>query len=371
MVLSTRHKANRPPPPPHPAPQHPSSKYLPKRPTKNRTTAAACVAVIFFISFRIRHFLSSFFANDSGYFRDHFFPRPDDDHENRTALGVVGTRPAVLYGLLHMAKTGGTTINGELAMRYERVCGNKGNSHDYSSANDRLRARRSREQQTVGNITGRVLAYDNSDTRFQNRQRKNINLFNHGHVAPFLLNEMGFHNCDYVANEIGAKFWKHTFRRGHRPLELHVPCRDPVDLLLSMCNYQKVQFTCRDDFSAEVDACFGAENRRFDAGELRHPKITLKCFRSPSGLDGYLAYMGERLQLREVTSKYIHRDSNEARNTTVECLWQQDYKYNLRLVEYLRKSTVYMRQYFKFCSQCLKSEDNLLRPLLQRKRIIV
>merc|ERR1740139_1607963 len=111
--------------------------------------------------------------------------------------------------------------------------------------------------------------------------------------------EVGFEDCDYVANEIGAKFWAHAFGEWHRPLELHVPCRDPVDLLLSICNYQKVQFTCRDDFSAEVDACFGAENRRFDAGELRHPKITLKCFRSPSGLDGYLAYMGERLQLRE------------------------------------------------------------------------
>mmetsp|Transcript_23094 Transcript_23094/g.46107 ORF Transcript_23094/g.46107 Transcript_23094/m.46107 type:complete len:371 (+) Transcript_23094:222-1334(+) len=370
MVLSTRHKATRPPPPPHPAPQHPSSKYLPKRPTKNRTTAAACVAVIFFISFRIRHFLSSFFANDSGYFRDHFFPRPDDDHENRTALGVVGTRPAVVYGLLHMAKTGGTTINGELALRHERVCGNKGNSHDYSPVNEHLRTKLSKPQKTVdlaGNATHRRLAYDNRDTRFQNRKRKNINLMNHGHVAPVTMYEMGFHDCDYVANEIGAKFWKHTFRGWHRPLELHVPCRDPVDLLLSMCNYQQVPFTCRDDFASEVEACFGNENRRFDAGELRHPFITLKCFRSPSGLNGYLAYMGERLQRRETTETYVHRDSNAARNTTDECLWRQDYTYNLRLVEYLRKNTVYMRQYFKFCSKCLKSDNNLL----QRKKIII
>ena len=35
-------------------------------------------------------------------------------------------RPSVVYGLVHMAKTAGTEINGEMAARFSNVCGNKG-----------------------------------------------------------------------------------------------------------------------------------------------------------------------------------------------------------------------------------------------------
>ena len=45
-----------------------------------------------------------------------------------TRIGWV--RPDVVYGHVHMAKTAGTEINGELAMHFERVCGNKGYSYD-------------------------------------------------------------------------------------------------------------------------------------------------------------------------------------------------------------------------------------------------
>jgi hypothetical protein len=53
------------------------------------------------------------------------------------AVGWV--RPEVVYGMVHMAKTSGTEINGELAMRFERVCGNKGYSYDFYSLNERLK----------------------------------------------------------------------------------------------------------------------------------------------------------------------------------------------------------------------------------------
>jgi hypothetical protein len=44
-----------------------------------------------------------------------------------------------IYGFVHMAKTAGTEINGELASHFERVYGNKGFSHDYYQYNSRFR----------------------------------------------------------------------------------------------------------------------------------------------------------------------------------------------------------------------------------------
>ena len=43
---------------------------------------------------------------------------------NETTLGYV--RYDKIIGHLHFAKTAGSTVNGELAAHYERVCGHKG-----------------------------------------------------------------------------------------------------------------------------------------------------------------------------------------------------------------------------------------------------
>ena len=61
----------------------------------------------------------------------------------------VGHRPEQrshrFFGHVHIAKTGGTTLNGVLAMKYQRICGNKGYSYDYYQANKRFN-----ETQKVG-----------------------------------------------------------------------------------------------------------------------------------------------------------------------------------------------------------------------------
>lgn len=49
------------------------------------------------------------------------------------------TQSNVLYGHVHIAKTAGTTLNGELAMHFERVCGQKGYSFDAISTNERAK----------------------------------------------------------------------------------------------------------------------------------------------------------------------------------------------------------------------------------------
>ena len=54
-------------------------------------------------------------------------------------MQVGYTRPDVIFGHVHMTMTGGSTLNGMLASRYENVCGNKGNSYDYFQHNERVR----------------------------------------------------------------------------------------------------------------------------------------------------------------------------------------------------------------------------------------
>merc|ERR1711957_994852 len=79
---------------------------------------------------------------------------PDRD-DNNTSIDGRWRPNTVTYGLLHMQKTGGTTINGELAMHYERVCGNKGYSHDYYSSNKKIRSKK--ENLNRKNGTKRIL----------------------------------------------------------------------------------------------------------------------------------------------------------------------------------------------------------------------
>ena len=48
--------------------------------------------------------------------------------------------PSVIYGHIHMAKTGGTSlVNGVLANKFERVCGHKGFSYNAYQANERFK----------------------------------------------------------------------------------------------------------------------------------------------------------------------------------------------------------------------------------------
>jgi hypothetical protein len=49
-------------------------------------------------------------------------------------------RPPNTFGLIHIAKTAGSEINGNLTMHYERVCGNKGWSYDAISVNERKKS---------------------------------------------------------------------------------------------------------------------------------------------------------------------------------------------------------------------------------------
>ena len=57
----------------------------------------------------------------------------------------------MIYGHVHMAKTGGSFVNGALALNYERVCGEKGYSYDAFQANWRYRNNKSHVD-TMGEV---------------------------------------------------------------------------------------------------------------------------------------------------------------------------------------------------------------------------
>ena len=141
---------------------------------------------------------------------------------------------AVMYGHVHMAKTGGTSLNGVLANTYERVCGHKGYSYDAYSSNERAKA---------------------------HPEKINMNRYGRDRVQVNIMQDIGYKNCDYVSQELDWMWWN---RFGNRKfhnisMELHVPCRDPIDHLMSQCGELKRKLDCDaatdEEFIKSVKSC--------------------------------------------------------------------------------------------------------------------
>mmetsp|Transcript_44012 Transcript_44012/g.86325 ORF Transcript_44012/g.86325 Transcript_44012/m.86325 type:complete len:371 (-) Transcript_44012:65-1177(-) len=254
----------------------------------------------------------------------------------------------VVYGLLHILESGSAEINGRLSMNYERVCGAKGYSYDAYNANERFKTKvlpalRKGRKQAVS--TGDI--YSKIDERYN---RNNV---------PFqYMKEIGFEDCDYVALEAEAIEWDRNFGTWFKPMELHVPCRDPLDLFMSMCDHQGIKFSCKQKFQEEVNECLiGGE--RFVMSQLTNDNINLKCFGAPSRHGDYLDHMAERLQRKSFSTEYIHRGPTLPRSKNGECVWKQNGKYHERLQDHLKNKTDF-KYYFKFCDECMVSENNLL-----------
>jgi len=254
---------------------------------------------------------------------------------------------SVTYGFLHMAKTGGTDINGQLAMHYERVCGNKGYSYDAHQTNLRY--------QTSGNTWAGQKMKNAQDIYSKQNPSKN-----RGKVSSSSMKEIGFEDCDYVALETGHNFWDSTFRNWYRPLELHVPCRDPIDHLMSMCNAVKKKIDCSAKSAREIDAAIrGCEvflSSRFSLRLTNIKNIHLKCFRAPLEINEYIHYMGKRLERKSFETTYIHRDTNRKRKKENECIWK-----DTNYMEKVRDRMIQHKSgYYKFCRDCLDTENDLL-----------
>uniref|UniRef100_A0A7S1BX85 Sulfotransferase domain-containing protein n=1 Tax=Corethron hystrix TaxID=216773 RepID=A0A7S1BX85_9STRA len=248
----------------------------------------------------------------------------------------------VRYGLIHMPRTAGSDFNALLALRYEGVCGNKGNSNRSS------------------------LAKKNSTKR-----NRNVNkIMKKDYVLAT------FKKCNYVAMEWSSRYWVKVFGQEDRPLELHLPCRDPLDHFLSMCNLRAVNFTCDGSWDhsirPQIERCLGKWGGKIFAARFtstkafEHPNINLKCFHSPEGFNGYVDYMEARLRKKPVAREYVrHARKGLPRNKAKECLWKR--KAQALLVQnFLVKKSLYSN-YFQFCDKCLGSENDLLADNLLKK----
>ncbi len=175
--------------------------------------------------------------------------------------------------------------------------------------------------------------------------------FNRGRVKPDIMQEIGFEDCDYISLELPWDTWTGIAQMW--PLELHVPCRDPLDHLMSQCNHRKKEFDCdSNDIPGQVDDCLiGAD--RFDNSLIQMNHLTLKCF-NPIPIEPYLEYMNRYLQKKRIQTSYVHRTSNLPRIKASECIWK-----NKAMADLVLK-ILNGYDYYRWCQQCMGSQNDLM-----------
>jgi len=246
----------------------------------------------------------------------------------------AGPHSSILYGHVHIAKTGGTSLNGIMANTFERVCGNKGYSYDAFQDNER------NKKKVMG---GRVI-------RPNGRSR-----------VPFVtMEEIGFEECDYISVEHDWQFWKEYFGNctfHGLSMELHVPCRNRIDHLMSMCNFRpgrKIACNAKTDeeLIESVKKCF-FNMERYDHGLLNH--FDVKCFDFKKQFTEYPKYMSGILRKRRFQSTpYVKKDTNLPRNKTDECIWE-----NVTVLEKVEKYLLETFPYYQFCNTCMGSKNEI------------
>jgi hypothetical protein len=275
-----------------------------------------------------------------------------------TSTGFMPTRRAAssnhsdtIYGHVHMVKTAGTNLNGLLASRYDHVCGNKGYSLDYYEYNERVR-----------NSTNHDVRYVATDSI---SNRTNNPTMNRGRLPFEIVQEIGFQDCDYISLEHSWEIWPQLRKSLPKrfKLELHVPCRAPLDHLMSMCQYRDWDFDCgADNLGNEIEACvFGMD--RFSLKLETIPNVALKCFASLP-VEPYIEYMRPRLESRRIPAAYVQRDSNGAggpRDDITkrgECLGLYPH-----IDDQVEQLLLEKYDYYQWCDECLDlSENDLLSP---------
>ena len=250
--------------------------------------------------------------------------------------------PTIVYGHLHMAKTAGTTINAKLALLYERVCGNKGFSFNAYQRNE---INKQEAQMFHGNALAKPIPMED-------------------------ITNWGLEDCDYISMETAEfdaeghgypPFWEQTsndlYRKANLTMELHIPCRDPLEHLMSLCNYKRKEFNCSNpDLEQEFWRCNTlGRSLRFHINFTKLPHVVTKCF-NPIPADTYIHYMGQRLQPRRVTDVLVNISTNRPRQRDSECIWKDQ---NQHVRDQMLKIMLDM-DYYKYCSNCIGTKDDLL-----------
>jgi len=236
--------------------------------------------------------------------------------------------PNVIYGHVHLAKTAGTNINGNLSMHYERICGHKGYSYDAFEFNERSK---------------------------NNVKRIGGSNFIRGLVPINIMDEIGYQDCDWISLE--TFHWEEwlEFENWTIPMELHVPCRHPVDHLMSQCNWRLMKFDCNKTGKAiiyEIEKCISYVSDRYN--KKLNETFAVKCFdfRKTSQ---YMEWIGTVLQKKRIEADYVFRATNAPRHKQEECLSNRP-----DIQEVVEQYLVEKYDYYRFCKQCLGSNNDLL-----------
>mmetsp|Transcript_25269 Transcript_25269/g.53384 ORF Transcript_25269/g.53384 Transcript_25269/m.53384 type:complete len:300 (+) Transcript_25269:136-1035(+) len=250
-------------------------------------------------------------------------------HPQRQLRGVerkaidCGGHPKKLYGHIHIAKTGGTSLNNDLAETFERVCGHKAYSFDAG-------------QNPKGKMT-----------------------------MPDVMDAIGYEDCDYISHEMYSSWWIEKSEAGafhYVDMELHVPCRDPIEHLMSMCHHDFGEYEPRflecdaktdEEYFDSVKNCF-VEMNRYEYDLTEH--FSVKCFDFEQSFTGYIEYLKNFLEERRIVpDQYLNlKSSHTPRNKDDECIWGRP-----DLLEKTRKYLIEQNPYYGFCDKCMGTNNEL------------
>ena len=144
-----------------------------------------------------------------------------------------------------------------------------------------------------------------------------------------------------------------------------MPCRDPVDHLISQCNFRGVQFincdaSSDEEFLESVRDCVTLPSGVFLKKRFSfkyHGAFNLKCYDFKKQFTEYLEYMSSKLQKRRFeSSPYIRREANKPRDKENDCIW-----YRPNLMKKARRYLLENFEYYQFCNTCLGSENDLVK----------
>eukprot|EP00581_Thalassiosira_minuscula_P016162 CAMPEP_0183729840 /NCGR_PEP_ID=MMETSP0737-20130205/31358_1 /TAXON_ID=385413 /ORGANISM="Thalassiosira miniscula, Strain CCMP1093" /LENGTH=302 /DNA_ID=CAMNT_0025962147 /DNA_START=19 /DNA_END=927 /DNA_ORIENTATION=+ len=243
---------------------------------------------------------------------------------DRRNMIECGGHPQKLYGHVHVAKTGGSSLNNQMALTFERVCGHKNYSYE----------------------------------AFRKGNGKGVHL-----KVPNEMDQIGYEDCDYISQEARAEWWiDHKEKFHNMEMELHVPCRDSIDHLLSMCHFDrgvykpstlKCDAETEEEYFDSVKECFVAMNRYDDKLEQH---FSVKCFDFKESFTGYVEYMKNFLEERRfIPDQFEHIESaNSHRNKDTECIWDRP-----DLLEKTRKWLIQQNPYYEFCDKCMGTNNEL------------
>lgn len=182
-----------------------------------------------------------------------------------------------VFGHVHIAKTGGSSLNRVLAREFHGVCGHKGYSYD-QPLNDVIRSANS--------------------TRYPE--------YGPDRVHPAVMRERGFHNCALISLEESWRAWAFLpslFKTSVKVMLL--PCRNPIDHVLSMCNHKGLPTSILQRNCSRITECF-IELNRFDTRMARFfDLVFLFHYLNISVVEKFVgAHMTKRSFPLEITQAY-------------------------------------------------------------------